>query len=116
VKKPLPKNMYHVEKYLVPECPKCRHKFDNNGKDWVQYLGDIVKGEKILRKTSGYIIFLCRHCKNMTAQIVKESFLVSDPEKAKALLKEGFVNFQKCLAYGKVSDRHVIYGEEVQFL
>lgn len=115
MKKPQERTMYRVEKYLVPECPKCRHKFDRNGKDWVQYLGEIVKGEKVIRKTSGYILFICQHCKNMTAQIVKESFQLSNPEKAKALLNEGFANFQEVLAGGDVKEHHDLHGE-ISFL
>ncbi|MBI2124158.1 hypothetical protein HYT92_00010 [Candidatus Pacearchaeota archaeon] len=103
--------MYRVEKYLVRECPKCRHKFDKNGKDWVLYHGEIARGEKILRKTSGYIIFACKHCENMTAQVVEESFQLSSIKKAKALLKEGFVNFQECIAVGNVPERHTVHKD-----
>ena len=103
--------MYRVEKYFVPECPKCQHKFDKNGKDWVLYLGDILRGDKVLRKASGYDFFVWKHCGNMTAQFIKESFQVSSQEKAKVLLKEGFVNFRECTAVGNVPEHHVVHKD-----
>lgn len=105
------KIMYRVEKFIPSECPKCRHKLDRNKDDWGQVLGDIVNGEKIPRKTEGYIIIICVHCANQTACIPLEAYTLSDPVAALKLLEEGFVNYREVIAVGKVADQHTVYTE-----
>lgn len=105
------KTMYRVEKFIPSECPKCRHKLDRNGEDWGQVLGDIINGEKVPRKTDGYIIIICVHCKNQTACIPLEAYTLSDPVAALKLLEEGFVNYREVIAVGKVAGQHTVYTE-----
>lgn len=111
MKKPEEKIMYRVEKFIPSECPKCRHKLDRNKDDWGQVLGDIVNGEKIPRKTEGYIIIICVHCKNQTACIPLEAYTLFDPVAALKLLGEGFVNYCEVIAIGKATDQHTVYAE-----
>ena len=104
------KTMYVVEKFLPQECPKCRHKFDKIGVDWTPLMGDIVNGQKVIRETNGYSIITCSQCQNFTASISLESYTLSDPEAARKLLEQGFVNFHEVKAFGDmVEDRHMVY-------
>src|SRR5205814_1191852 len=81
------RKMYHVEKFLPPECPKCRARFQQESKDYALFLGDIIDGKKTIWETNGYRIIVCAHCKNMTACWPLESYLVGDRKKAEALVK-----------------------------
>ncbi len=107
------KIMYHVEKFLPPECPKCRARFQQDGKDYTRLLGDIIDGKKTIRETSGYYIIVCSRCENMTPCWPLEQYQVADRKKAEALVKEqGFVNLVQVLAMGHMAqDRHVVFGE-----
>lgn len=102
--------MYHVEKFLPPECPRCRARFQQEGKDYMRLLGDIIDGKKTIRETSGYYIIVCAHCENSTACWPLESYQVGDKNKAEALVKEhGFVNLVEVQAIGNMTrDRHAI--------
>jgi len=104
--------MYQVEKFLPPECPKCRARFQQNGKDYARFLGDIVEGKKTIRETSGYYIIVCAHCENMTACWPLETYQIGDKKKAEALVKEqGFVNLVQVEATGNMArDIHAICG------
>ena len=68
--------MYRVEKFLPPECPKCRARFQQEGQDYNPLLGDIVNGKKTIRETRGYYIIVCSHCENMTACLPLEQYQV----------------------------------------
>jgi len=114
-KRPEKKIMYRVEKFIPPECPRCCHKLDRNKDDWGQVLGDIVNGEKIPRKTEGYIIIICVHCNNQTACIPLEAYTLSDPVEALKLLDQGFVNFREVIAAGNTPDQHTVYSEIKHF-
>ena len=106
------KTMYHVEKFLPPECPKCRARFQQEGKDYARLLGDIIDGKKTIRQTTGYYIIVCAHCENMTACWPLETYQVGDKKKAEALVKdEGFVNLIQVEARGNMTrDSHAICG------
>lgn len=108
--------MYHVEKFLPSECPKCRARFRQEGTDYARLLGDIIDGKKSFRKTNGYRIIVCTHCENMTACWPLESYQLGDKEKAEALVKDqGFVNLVQVVAVGNMTqDRHMVCGPEVQ--
>lgn len=110
--KPIIRKMYSVDKFLPPECPKCRHKFDKNGEDWAWIWGDIVNGKKVIRETTGYKVIQCLHCDNFTAYIPLESWQVSSLERAEELLKQGFVNLMEGEMWGAKEedfyDRHVV--------
>jgi len=105
--------MYHVEKFLPPECPKCRARFQHEGKDYVRLLGDIINGTKTIRETSGYRIIVCSHCENVTACWPLETYQVGDKKKAQALVKDkGFVNLIQVEATGSMTqDAHAICGK-----
>ncbi len=104
------KKMYRVEKFIPPECPKCRAVFKNEGKDYVRLLGDIVDGEKRVRETNGYTIKICQHCKNYTACMELDSYQVSDLAHAERLCaEEGYVNLLTVTAVGThAQDHHVV--------
>jgi hypothetical protein len=104
------KTMYHVEKFLPPECPKCRAGFQHDGKDYARFLGDIIDGKKTVRETNGYYIIVCRHCENMTACWPLETYQLGDKNKAEALVREkGFVNLIEVQAAGNMArDSHAI--------
>jgi len=106
------KTMYHVEKFLPPECPKCRVRFQQEGKDYARLLGDIIGGKKTFRETKGYYIIVCSHCENMTACVPLETYQVGDKKKAEALVKDqGFVNLIEVQAAGNMArDTHAIIG------
>ena len=94
------KNMYRVEKFLPPECPKCRHAFAGEGIDYIRLLGDIVDGAKQVRGTTGYDIIVCSHCENFTARLPLEAWRVRSRKRAQELLQTGFINLQKVIAFG----------------
>lgn len=105
------KTMYHVEKFLPTECPKCRHPFKNGNSDWHRLLGDVIDGKKVFRKLDGYQIIVCAKCNNYTAQFPIESYQLSDKAKAQKLCDQaGFVNLTEVLATGThCQDFHAIY-------
>jgi hypothetical protein len=104
--------MYHVEKFLPSECPRCRARFQQEGKDYARLLGDIVDGKKTIRQTQGYYIIVCAHCENMTACWPLETYQLSDRDKAEALVNDkGFVNLVQVTATGSMTqDSHAICG------
>jgi hypothetical protein len=104
------KTMYHVEKFLPIECPKCRHPFKNQNIDWHRLFGDVIDGKKVFRELDGYHIIVCTKCSNYTAQIPIESYQLSDRAQAQKLCDEaGFVNVVEVLATGThCQDSHVI--------
>jgi hypothetical protein len=106
------KTMYHVEKFLPPECPKCQARFQQEGKDYGRLLGDIVDGKKRVRQTEGYYIIVCAHCENMTACWPLETYQLGDKKKAEALVQDkGFVNLIEVVATGNMArDIHAICG------
>jgi ribosomal protein S27E len=96
--------MFHIEKFLPTECPKCRHRFQSEAEDWVRLFGDIVDGKKKIRETNGYLIIHCRHCDNMTAMFPLETYQLSDRKLAEEkMAKEGFVNLQVVTAVGNMA-------------
>lgn len=104
------KRMYRVEKFLPTECPKCRHRFLEEGKDYAKFLGDIVDGQKRIRESTGYDIIVCEKCHNFTARLMVEAYQLSDHEKAESYLREGFVNLQIVEAFGShVQDTHEVF-------
>ncbi|OGY78596.1 MAG: hypothetical protein A3B74_04410 [Candidatus Kerfeldbacteria bacterium RIFCSPHIGHO2_02_FULL_42_14] len=103
--------MYRVEKFLPPECPKCRHVFQKESSDYTLLLGDIVEGKKVVRETVGYGIIVCSHCENFTARLPVEAWQVGDRKRATGLLNEGFVNLKKVISIGShTQDFHEIHG------
>lgn len=108
------KKMYRVEKFLPPECPKCRHKFQQEGQDWCRLLGDIVNGEKVIRETKGYYIIRCTGCDNYTALFPIEEYQLSSKEEAEKLMREqGFVNLLEVTAMGShTRDMHIVHNKE----
>jgi hypothetical protein len=117
---PTIKTMYHVEKFLPPECPNCRARFQRDGKDYSRLLGDIIDGKKTIRKTEGYYIIVCAHCENMTACWPLETYQLSDKAKAEALVRDkGFANLVEVQAVGNMArDIHAIIGKApgIQFV
>lgn len=106
------KPVYHVEKFLPTECPKCRHVFSKEGADYSRLLGDIVGGEKKIRATAGYDIIICSHCRNYTARVMLESWQVGDRHQAEKLVQEGFVNLQPGMGYGThTQDHHTVHAK-----
>jgi hypothetical protein len=107
------KTMYHVEKFLPPDCPKCRTVFQQDGIDYVHLLGDIIDGRKQVRETTGYLIIICQHCQNYTACLPLESYQVSDRSTAEELcLDKGFVNLVEVRSRGNhCRDHHAIHME-----
>jgi hypothetical protein len=97
------KAMYHLEKFFPPECPKCRHKFEKQEKDWAILLGDKVDGKKTVRETIGYDIIICSHCGNHTARVPLETAKVFRLKTVRQLQKKGFVNLQKVQAFGNMA-------------
>jgi hypothetical protein len=125
------KKMYHVEKFLPPACPKCKHafanevrykeKYDAEGRvipgekeagDYTLLLGDIVDGQKVVRETTGYNIIICAHCRNYTARIPLETYCVGDKAFAEKLVaEEGFVNLMTVTSFGNMTkDHHAVMG------
>jgi len=93
--------MYRVEKFLPTNCPRCSKQFQNEATDWSRLLGDIIKGEKVVRETQGYVIIICGECRNYTAQVPLESYQLASKEAAEKLCNEqGFVNLMTVTAYG----------------
>lgn len=103
------RKMWVVEKFLPTECPKCRKKFENNQRDWLLPLGDIVDGKKKVRATQGYDIIICSHCGNYTARVQLECCRLFDKAKAEHLLGEGFVNLHEVEAFGDVKEARIVY-------
>jgi hypothetical protein len=103
--------MHYVEKFLPPECPKCRAAFKTQDADWQLLLGDIINGVKTVRPLDGYDIIICAHCGNHTIRLKLETYQLFDKAKAEELVeKEGFVNLQEVLATGThCRDMHAIY-------
>lgn len=108
------KTMYHGEKFLPAECPKCRAKFEKQNADWTLLLGDIIDGKKVVRETTGYDIIICAHCENYTARRPMKSFSVGDKALAdKLVAEEGYVNLQEVTAVGNMAKDHfVVHGVE----
>jgi hypothetical protein len=107
------KTMYHVEKFLPVECPKCRHPFKNENTDWHRLLGDVIDGKKVFRKLNGYHIIVCVKCNNFTAQFPIESYQLSHKARAQKLCEEaGFVNLTEVVASGThCRDFHAVYSK-----
>lgn len=107
------KVMFHVEKFLPIECPKCRHPFKKQNEDWAMLLGDIVDGKKVIRELDGYHIIICKKCENYTAQLPLESYQVSDKKFAEDLCAtQGFVNLMEVRAVGNACrDMHTVYSK-----
>jgi hypothetical protein len=104
------RTMYRVEKFLPPECPKCRARFKQEGKDYSLLLGDIVGGRKRVRPLVGYTIIVCSHCENMTARLNLEDWQLGSREKAETLLEQGFVNLQEVKAVGSMArEYHAVH-------
>jgi len=105
--------MYHVEKFLPPECPNCRARFQQQGTDYARFLGYIIDGKKTVRETTGYYIIVCTHCENLTACYPLETYQISDKKKAEALVKDkGFVNLVQVEARGSMAqDCHALCGQ-----
>jgi len=105
------KKMYHVEKFIPPECTNCRAPFKKEGEDYCRLFGDIVDGHKRVRETVGYTIKQCEHCQNCTATMLLETYQLSDKAKAEELCeKEGFVNLIEVFAVGThCQDSHAFY-------
>ncbi len=105
------KTMYHVEKFLPTECPKCRHPFKNGITDWHRLLGDVIDGKKVFRELNGYYIIVCAKCQNYTAQFPIESYQLSDKAQAQKLCDQaGFVNLTEVIATGShCQDFHAIF-------
>lgn len=109
---PEEKTMYHVEKFLPPECPKCRHTFTSEGVDYTLLFGDIVNGEKKIRATTGYNIIICSHCRNFTARFPLESWQVSSKQRAEELVQQGFTNLLQVTAFGShTQDHHFVHSK-----
>jgi len=108
------KKMFHIEKFLPVECPKCRAKFEQQNKDWSLLLGDIVDGKKVVRQSDGHDIIICAHCENYTARIMLETYQLADRDKAVELMeKEGFINLQEVIATGThCKDMHAVYTKK----
>ena len=101
------KKMFHVQKFVPTECPKCRFKLDKNPGDWSFLFGDVVAGEKVIRQTSGYDIIRCEHCKNLTARVMLEEQTFFDRSAAEKMCEElGFVNFREVYAFGSHAKEH----------
>ena len=105
------RKMWHVEKFLPTECPKCRKEFKNQI-DWSLLLGDIVDGKKKIRETKGYDIINCAYCGNHTARVELESYTLSDRAKAERFLGEGFVNLCEVKVFGHMEDTHMVYTHQ----
>ncbi len=105
------KTMYHVERFLPIECPKCRHPFKNGNTDWHRLLGDVIDGKKVFRALDGYHIIVCAKCNNYTAQFPVESYQLSDKAQAQKLCDQaGFVNLMEVIATGThCQDFHAIF-------
>jgi hypothetical protein len=105
------RTMFHVEKFLPTECPKCRHPFKKEDADWHRLLGDVLDGKKVFRQLDGYHIIVCAKCNNFTAQFPIESYQLSDKAQAQKLCDEaGFVNLTEVFATGThCRDFHAIY-------
>jgi hypothetical protein len=102
--------MHRVERFLPKECPRCRHPFECQNRDYHQLLGDIIKGEKVIRETQGYKIIICTKCDNYTAQILIDAYQLNSKEKALALTAKGYRNYQEVLASGTLAtDHHEIF-------
>ncbi len=103
--------MFRVEKFLPPECPKCRHKFSKEGKDYNRLLGDIIRGQKVVRETTGYDIIVCKHCKNATARVMLEAYRFTHRTDAEFFLQDkGFLNLQEVEAFGNQrKDAHEVF-------
>jgi hypothetical protein len=107
------RTMYHVEKFLPPECPNCRARFQQEGTDYARFWGDIIDGKKTVRETTGYRIIVCIHCENLTACYPLETYQLGDKKKAEALVRDkGFVNLVQVQASGNMArDIHAICGQ-----
>lgn len=105
------KRMYHVERFMPTECPKCRHPFKNANTDWHRLLGDVIEGKKAFRELNGYYIIVCAKCSNYTAQFPIESYQLFDKAQAQKLCDEaGFVNLVEVIATGThCRDHRAIY-------
>lgn len=101
---------YSVEKFLPGHCPKCGHIFSQQNSDWAIFLGDIVRGKKVVRETKGYDIIVCKHCGNYTARFKLESYVVFSLEVANNFLRDGFVNLCKVVQISEdvIPDYHVV--------
>lgn len=125
------KKMFHVEKFLPPACPKCKHAFSNEVRykeakdeegriiagekvegDYTLLLGDIVDGKKVIRETTGYNIIICAHCRNYTARIPLETYCVEDKAfAAKLVAEQGFMNLMEVTSFGShAKDHHAVMG------
>lgn len=105
--------MYVVEKFLPPECPKCKHKFEKEGIDYSKYSGDLVEGRKVFYLTSGYDVIICLCCGNYTIRIPQESFCLLERAAAEDLVRTGgFVNFHEVETFGRAPavNTHTIGG------
>jgi hypothetical protein len=106
------RTMYHVEKFLPPECPRCRARFQQQNVDYVPLLGDLIDGKKVVRQTEGYTIIICQHCDNYTVRILLETYQLGDRDRAEALLEQGFANLQEERATGNMArDCHAFFCE-----
>lgn len=110
-----PMLLWQVEKFVPLFCPKCNRKFSRQNHDFIIFLGDIVEGSKVPRKTPGYDIIVCKHCKNFTARVWLQVRTVSKKKEAEDLTKEdGFTNVHSIEAFGVDTEPTVhIFNEHI---
>jgi hypothetical protein len=95
------KRLWEIEKFIPLFCPKCNRKFFKQDEDFVLFFGDIIKEDRIPRRTSGYDIIICNHCGNYTARVWLQVRTVETVEEAELLIEqEGFTNPHQVTGYG----------------
>lgn len=94
--------IYIVEKFVPTCCPKCRRRFGAPNRDFVLFLGDIVRGERVPRTVDWrYDIIVCSGCRNLTARVKIETRRVFDLAEARSLVQDvGFTAIWRGLAFG----------------
>ena len=100
-----PTVLWQVEKFVPLFCHKCNRKFNRQNDDFTIFLGDIIEGSKVPRKTPGHDVIVCKHCQNFTARVWLQVRVVKTKGEAESLVaKDGFTNAHTIETFGLAAE------------
>lgn len=99
--------MYHVELFTPQQCPHCAHPINQEGVDFVRYMGTVKDGIKTIDPE--YPRIICKKCEGEPFKIIYfEQRAMGDKKAAEELCRTtNFRNLQAHTAYGNMTQDHV---------
>lgn len=101
------KTMYHVELFTPLICPHCSNPTNQEGVDFVRYMGTVKDGIKTIDPE--YPRIICQKCEGEPFKIIYfETRDMGNKEAAEELCRTtNFRNLQEHIAYGNMTQDHV---------